>query len=338
MNRCFRFLKFAWLTSLACTIPSTTSHAQDAETREAIKRKGWAERDMPAHAHKSDGSCCQPCVPTEAELNEDVFRRPCFVRYLSRSRELGRRAYRGLTGDALRDGIPISNELVPLSVQVQFTTMIEEVLKPSFLYPPSQPPVLIALGDCPLVNITELRNGVPTAVGTDNDCSVELKEFKDRDALQTGWSVGSIDILPRSSFSGAHGRLNGITIRLRIHGAQRLELRPRPVDFVRSGPLADNFRDFFDREAFHNLLTQVFRVPYRSADEYTVDGFDTSYVDVRAFHGRLFSIERAAEWRKDRAGIEPPQHWWEEMILFMTDTDPQYFCLTIPVSRNDSSR
>ena len=52
-----------------------------------------------AHVHNADMSCCKPRVPTEADLDPDVLKRPCLVRGLSKSQEAFR-VYEGLTGRA----------------------------------------------------------------------------------------------------------------------------------------------------------------------------------------------------------------------------------------------
>ncbi len=159
-------------------------------------------------------------------------------------------------------------------------------------------------------------------------------ELKDDDPIQTAWTVGSIEVLPLTWHRVPPSR--GVLIRLRLHGDERLVLKPRPTDFVRAGVLADNFGDFFDKTAFHAFLTKVFRIPFKSPDELLLDGYAREYRGVGVFHGKIRSRERSTQLRADRS--QEPLHWWDEMRLLVTDSDPQYFCVQITLREKDVPR
>jgi len=166
-----------------------------------------------------------------------------------------------------------------------------------------------------------MRNGVKTFVRHEFDCNVDVTELSDRDAILSGWTVNDIDVLPMSEAFRARP-MRGVSIRLRLHGDQRLTLRPRPENF--GAP--EGRRAFFDRAALHDLLTRVFRVPFEASDDWFTDGYDAEYEGVRVFHGYIVAAERARVWP---GGDNPPQHWWEQMRLLVTDSDPQYFCVLV---------
>jgi hypothetical protein len=81
------------------------------------------------------------------------------------------------------------------------------------------------------------------------------------------------------------------------------------------------------------LITKVFRVPFQSLEDFVVDGYDAEYEGVRVFHGEIRSRERSTQLRADRS--QRPAHWWDEMRLLVTDSDPQYFCVQITLRDGD---
>ena len=58
-----------------------------------------------------------------------------------------------------------------------------------------------------------------------------------------------------------------------------------------------------------------------------LDGSDSTYAGVRVFHGEV----RSQEWVTARKAktTAAPKHWWDTMGLLVTDSDPQYFCVSI---------
>ena len=286
-----------------------------------------------AHIHNPDMSCCKPCVPTDADRDPDVFRRPCFARALVRSRETVRAFVYGLTGGP-RDGIHVGAERIPAQDIEGFQSLLTTVLKPGSVPRAWEEIEFYGSAPCPTRTISEMRNGVKTFVRQELDCNAEVKVLKDGDAIQTAWTVDGIEVLPRVRRSTQAPK--GMLIRLRLHGDERLVLKPRPADFVRAGVLADNFGDFFDKAAFHALLAKVFRVPFESPEDFLVDGYDTEITaGARVFTGKIRSRDRVTQLKADRWAESP--HWWDEMRLLVTDSDPQYFCVRVMLRENDLS-
>jgi hypothetical protein len=92
--------------------------------------------------------------------------------------------------------------------------------------------------------------------------------------------------------------------------------------------------DFFDSDAFHGLLTRMFRVPFESRQDYFIRGYVRQITpDVRVFTGRIRSRDHVARLRED--GSAAPAHWWDGMRLLVTDSDPQYIFVWIGLGEGD---
>lgn len=285
-----------------------------------------------AHVHNADRSCCKPCVPTEADEDPDVFKRPCFARALGKSRQPTRWFLVGLTGR--EGGIKLSEELIPVPYLEGFQGLLSGVLHADYLPRAWHNVEFDARMSCPLKTISEVRNGVKTFVRQEFDCTEEVTELKDDEdvAIQVEWRIGDIDVLPRVRCEGKPPRK--AVIRLRLYGSERLELRPRPPDFRPGGDRMNERWDFFGRAAFHALLVKVFHLPFETPGGFLVGGRDTKYEGVRVFHGTI----RSRDWESHRRGPNAPrnpQHWWDEMRLLVTDSDPQYFCVSVVLREMD---
>lgn len=292
------------------------------------------DRNERAHIHNPDMSCCAPCVPTAADQDPDVFRRPCFVRALVRSRDTVRSFVNGLSGGPRDGSIKLAADRIPSADLDAFRSLLNAVLQPTYLPARWEDVEFHGLTNYPIKTKTELRNGVPTSVGYEPDLSGEVK-LREGDGIQTAWAVGGVQILPFARH-GANPP-QSVLLRLRLHGDERLVVKPRPADFVRAGVLADNFGDFFDKAAFHALLSKVFRVPFETPDELLLDGYAREYEGARVFHGKI----RSRDWevaRKQRDPAQSPPHWWDEMRLLVTDSDPQYFCVSVVLRDMDLGR
>ena len=278
-----------------------------------------------AHAHNADMSCCAPCAP-EANRDPDVFRRPCFVRALARARQ-GFHSHYAQTGTRGID-IKVSGDAIPIHSVQGFRALLNAVLLPDFLTRTWDE--INFTVPYPMARTTEVRGGVRMLVGQEVYRGPQPGTLKDRDPIQAGWTVRGINVLPLTWHRKEESPRRAY-IRLRLHGSERLELGRRPEDFTRS---SKDFGAFFNRDAFHSLLSKVFRVPFESLDDFLVDGFDTEYEDVRVFHGTI----RSHNWqmhRRDADAPRDPPHWWDEMRLLVTDSDPQYFCIQIVMRERD---
>jgi len=275
--------------------------------------------EVSAHAHNADMSCCTPCVPTEADQAADVFKRPCFVHALGKSREAVGTA-RGLEEDDERD-VELSVDRVPNADIDAFKSLLGLVLQPTYL--PR------AWAGVRFFGLASRVKGWSAVKGLVLAPASEVTELKEGDDIQAEWAAKDIQVLPRTLY--ANGRPNGCLIRLRFHGEQRLEIGPRPADFV--DPVVMGRTQFFDRTAFDDLLTRILRVPFEITDDWVVTGYDATYEGVRVFHGYLVARDRGRVWV---GGENPPRHWWEQMRLLVTDSDPQYFCVQITLGEDDT--
>lgn len=275
-----------------------------------------------AHLHSPDMSCCAPCAP-EGNQDPDVFKRPRFLRALGKSLKAGQSS----AGLMFPDGMNVPAGQTAATGLAAFLNLLSSVLQPAFL-PQAWEGVKFYIPYPPKKAAMELRSGVKTFVGYEPDHAAGGNELKEGDAIQTGWAIGGVEVLPRVLYAPKPPQY--ADIRLRLHGDERLELGRRPDDFTRT---TKDFGAFFNRNAFHALLVKVFRVPFESLDDFVVDGYDTEYEGVRVFHGQIRSRERSTRLRPDRS--QPPRHWWDEMRLLVTDSDPQYFCVQVVFRQGD---
>jgi len=269
----------------------------------------------------------EPCIPTEEERDPDVFKRPCFVRTLRFSRRFA--PVHGLT--RTQGGVQLPAEAIPATSLHRFRGLLAQVLKPEYL-PASWATVdFNARASCRARPISEIRNGVPTFVRQEYDCT-GVTSLTEGNPIQAAWALNGIDVLPQIK----HGTRfqNRAAIRLRLYGDDRLTIRPRPPgdDGDRPGAM----RNFFDREAFHDLLTSVFQVPFETTEDWLVDGRDGEPAGVRVFHGTI----RSRDWEMHRREPEAPSNplrWWDEIRLLVTESDPQYFCVEIVLRAADAA-
>ena len=284
-----------------------------------------------AHLHKPDMSCCR-CTATEADQDPDVFKRPCFVHGLMKSREPARGVIVGLTGRPERDGIHVGPDRIP-AVEIEgFQSLVGTVLQRRYSPRAWDALDVYGLAACPVKTISEMRNGVPTFVRQEVDVTAVINELKDGDAVQTEWAVNGIEVLPRTTFYAGKSPI-GALIRLRLQGDKRVEYRRRfKHPEVLSGSPEWEQWVFFEKPRFHEFLTRVFRVPFETPDDVVIRGFDTEYEGVGVFHGTILARERGRVWV---GGDNPPQHWWQQMRLLVTDSDPQYFCVSIVLGSDD---
>jgi hypothetical protein len=254
----------------------------------------------------------------------DVFKRPCFVRALHRSLEKPK-AYEGLT-DTVE--VKVTEDRIPAQEIEGFRGLLTTLLQPAYLPRPWGRAQLYI--PYPVRSVTELRGETRVLVGHEVNRSPEANEAK-HDMIQAGWTIGGIEVLPRTSRGALPSR--STMIRLRLHGDERLEVRWRSKhDEVLSGSREWEEWVFFDKVAFGEFLNKIFRVPFAAPDDFLIRGYDTEYDGVAVFHGSIVSRERGRVWV---GGENPPQRWWQQMRLLVTDSDPQYFCVLISLRTRD---
>jgi hypothetical protein len=286
---------------------------------------GWNKR---AHIHNIDMSCCAPCAP-ETNQDADVFKRPCFTRDLLKSRK-GFDAYFGLS-DA--EEARVSQEGIPGEGIAGFEALLTSLLQPGFL--PTEWNRANFHVPYPIKSVMEVRGGITTYVGHAVDrTAVAASEVTSSDPIQGAWTVGGIEVLPRTP--NMVDRPTRATIRLRLRGDDRLAFQMRPPDLDPDDPRQYDFAwEYFDRASVQQLLTKVFRVPFAKPEDVAVRGSRGEYKGVAALDGQIISHEWAQAGGSLNAG-SPTPHWWDKMRLLVTDSDPQYFCVEIILGRDDA--
>jgi hypothetical protein len=97
----------------------------------------------------------------------------------------------------------------------------------------------------------------------------------------------------------------------------------------RYAPGADPWpQDVIDKPKLLDILTKIFRFPFQTTDDFVVLGGGSLPVEgIRVFVGRIESRAWADRGKVGRA--VPAPAWYHDMRLFVTDSDPQYFCVGV---------
>lgn len=313
-----------WFVSLLLTIASCRAAVFAASPPPSSileKIRNQPADNRPAHVHAANASH-SACLPTKADTDPDVFKRPCFIQSLGQSLQFN--GSDGLTSRVTAGAGVLSRDAIGSSVLNHFTSAMESLIAPKYLPTKWEGVDLHGEAALPIKTITESRNGMPQVVRQEPDRDAIVTRLSAGDVVQAAWQSEGVEVLPRMFLSD--GDESVIWLRLQLHGDDRLAIRQRPPSFVRSNP--KSFGVFFDPTRFHALISSVLLVPFRTPADYVVDGFDTTYEGVRVFHGRIRSTAFAGDDGR-RATAKRPDHWWDEMRLFVTDSDPQYFCLEV---------
>jgi hypothetical protein len=289
---------------------------------------------IPDVEHQRAGAIREPCIPTEEERDPDVFKRPCFTEALAFSRHaFGADAgFRGMNESWLP--VAAADRQDGRRQQADLQNLLLNVIRPRYLPGSWQEVPFYQLLACPEIPVTELKvpGGAPTVIGMRVDCAgVDVKKLEAL-AVAGEWTSNGVEFMPLMSRRWAYP--NRAVIRLRLYGDDRLTIRPRPPGDDSNRPGARH--SFFDREAFHALLTSVFQVPFATTEDWLVDGRDGEPAGVRVFHGTI----RSRDWemhRRDPGAPAKPPHWWDEMRLLVTESDPQYFCVEIVLRAGDAA-
>jgi len=223
--------------------------------------------------------------------------------------------------------VKVTSDRIPVAFVERLRSLCLVLLQPDYL--PQQWNDLEFHVPYPVKGVTEVRDGRLMLVGHEIDRGVKESELIAGDPVHSAWTIGSIDFLPITLYGSTAP--TSVFFRLRLHGNDRIEIRPRPEDFSFRPHRQDLF---FDPGAFFALLSKVFRVPFGSPDGMLTDGSDSDYEGVRVFHGKILSREWAVVGKGPDAPKSPP-HWWDEMRLLVTDSDPQYLCVLIVLREQD---
>lgn len=173
------------------------------------------------HIHNADMSCCR-CIPSEADSDPDVFKRPCFMKRLA----LSRQAF-GITGIDLRESTP----RIGLH---HFQTNDIEIAKASIVK-------VVQLDALPKSGDDATFYGVAIRLKDEGqfirhsgkreiDPHPIITELRPGDTLNAQWISEGIEFLPIVAGVVEPGRVmsRGIALRMRLCGDRRLDFTPRP--------------------------------------------------------------------------------------------------------------
>jgi len=284
-------------------------HAQsreDAENDRRIREGPPPDLNQPARRLPAGGE--KPIPWTEAERSPDVFQRPRFLGALSETRN----AYYALIG--VEPGIRVDEGRIDRERINAMKSVISTVFQRSAV--PSGWRGVEIYGKA--VRLKPWPAGMLEPAGNvrELDLTTPIERLEPTDGLYAEWSSGGIEILAVGS-----------SARLKLPPERRMKISPKPRDFVESVNNQEYFWDFFDRKALHSLLTTVFQVPFTTEDDFVLEGYTRKLEGVQCFFGNLQSKEAHLGGRHGRP--KPPPAWWDRINIFVTDSDPQYFCVGI---------
>lgn len=111
-------------------------------------------------------------------------------------------------------------------------------------------------------------------------------------------------------------------------GDKRVPFRDRPADLDSYAREWHEWQ-FLDGQALHEVLTTVSAVPFGGTEEYTLRGGLKEAAGVQIFHGRIGWLKRS-----EKTGQGEPR-WYDELRLFVTDSNPQYLCVQASLDTHD---
>ncbi|MBI1825924.1 MAG: hypothetical protein HY287_16330 [Planctomycetes bacterium] len=278
----------------------------DAENKRRIREGQPPGIREPARSYPEGGE--KPIPWTEAELSPDVFERPRFLSALSATLN----ANYALIG--VRSGIRVDEGKIDRERIDAMKSAISTVFQPAVV--PRGWRGMEIYGKA--VRFKPWPAGMPEPAGNvrELDLTVPIEHLEPTDRFYAEWSSGGIKILTVGS-----------SARLKLPPERRMKISPKPRDFVERHNNQQYFWDFFDRKALHSLLTTVFQVPYKTEDDFILEGYTQELEGVRCLFGRLQSREAYLGGRHGHP--KPPPAWWDRISIFVTDSDPQYFCVGI---------
>lgn len=210
-----------------------------------------------AHAHNADMSCCKPCVPTAADRDPDVVKRPCFVRALNKARVnygIFRRVDPDLPGDR-----------IPEDEQAQFKRFLEQVFT----------------DECLPKSWTAAQRSAFSTASAPDEAWIEVASWKA--------PIGEV----RAS---RVRKTDAIKLRLKVAPDHRLAVHVRPApgpDFDPDVRVQDEKQVFFETKELHDVLAGLFREPFDKPDDYVVHGGTRDFEGVLVFVGNVFSTHRS---------------------------------------------
>lgn len=90
-----------------------------------------------------------------------------------------------------------------------------------------------------------------------------------------------------------------------------------------------------DKARVLEVVTTFFRLPFATTHDFVLSGGSQLVDDVLIFSGKIHSRYIWSEHGRYEPRDDAKLRWYDEVTMFITDSDPQYFCLTVNTSRPD---
>lgn len=129
-------------------------------------------------------------------------------------------------------------------------------------------------------------------------------------------------------------RLTSVRVRLTLSGDHRIPFREYSREALEKVGVSGHVIHL-DEDKLLAVLTTFFQCPFASTDEFDVSAGSLVYEGVRFYPGRIRS---RVHLNTDDPNVQPydSPSPWAEVILFVTDTQPQYLCLTFDTKHIDA--
>jgi len=135
------------------------------------------------------------------------------------------------------------------------------------------------------------------------------------------WTAGGLDVAVRGV-----RRIPSVTLRLTLSGDRRVPFREYSREALERVGVSHDVTHV-DEDKLFAVLTTFFQCPFASTDDFEISAGSLVYEGVRFYPGRIRSRVRL---NTDDPNVQPydSPSPWADVILFVTDTEPQYVCLT----------
>lgn len=130
------------------------------------------------------------------------------------------------------------------------------------------------------------------------------------------WALAEWDV-------GDYQIRTGSGLRIRLPRRPELEFRPMPSGF--KGSSRD--WDYVSNEGLRTVLDEFLAIPFDEYDEFWVRGYIESLAGVDVFVGK-FGLRNVPKEPDDVARSEPLGSWGRTHRILITDSDPQYLCVS----------
>jgi hypothetical protein len=246
----------------------------------------------------------KPYVRTEADSDPDVGKRPGFRHALAKNRMGGCFEFSQDTASGPR----LANDEIPMSAKETLRNWWERVIHASFL------PEAVGIIEW------EGRNTCPAA--------------PDQNELAARWTASGLTFIAVGA-----PFFESVKVCVQLRGDKRISFRIRTPEERAAADPALQPQDIVDKAYLRSILTTIFRFPFQGVDDFAVlEGPSGVFDGVRVFSGRIRSSYLHTGAGKHEMPNESTLRWYDETGLFITDSEPQYFCTGGEMRRPDGPR